>query len=139
MYYILSVFIGFVISIMVTLNGELTSTYGVFLATVIIHICAILVLLVVLLINRQSIKIKKKIPLYYFIGGLLGVLTTVFNNYAFPFLGVSLLLSLCLLGQSATSLVLDMFHIFNHNQKTNNKTIFGLILLILGNIVMIRF
>lgn len=139
MYYLLSVFIGFVISIMVALNGKLTDSFGIYLATFVIHVCAIIVLIIVLLLKKQKVKINSKLPIFYFSGGFLEVLTTVFNNYAFSYLGVSIMLSLCLLGQSITSLVLDCFHMFGHNQKINFKTILGLILLVLGIVFMMKY
>lgn len=139
MFYILAVFVGFIISSMVALNGELTATFGVYHATVVIHLVALIVLLCVILIKKQKVKIDIKLPLYYFSGGILGVLTTVFNIYAFPFLSISVLLSLSLFGQSLTSIILDIFHVFNHNQKTNLRTYVGLAFFVLGIIVMIIY
>ncbi len=139
MNYALSLMVGFVISIMVALSGVLTETIGVYHATLVAHITALMVLSPILILKKQSLKIKFKVPLYYFSGGLLGVLTTVFNNYAFSYLGVSVMLSLCLFGQSLTSLILDFLHIFNHTTKNNYKTYIGLFFILFGIIIMIVY
>lgn len=139
MNYVMAIFIGFIISIMVALSGVLTETVGVYHATLIAHITALAIIVVIMIIKKQKIKIRSKVPLYYFSGGLLGVLTTVFNNFAFSALGVSIMLSLCLLGQSVTSLILDAFHVFNHCATNNYKTYIGLGLLVSGIITMILF
>ena len=139
MYYFLSASVGFIISIMVALNGKLTESFGVYHATVLAHVFALIILLVIVIVRREKIKIDNKLPLYYFMGGFLGVLTTVFNNYAFSYLDVSVLLSLCLFGQSVTSLILDLLHVFNHQTKNNFKTYIGLAFLSLGITIMIVF
>lgn len=139
MNYGLSVFIGFVIAVMVALNGVLTQSLGIYHATLLIQFIGLIILILILWFRKLSIKILVKVPLYYFIGGFLGVLTTVFNNYAFPYLGVSIMLSLCLLGQSITSLTLDVLGVFNHKANNNYKTYIGLFLLVLGILVMIIY
>lgn len=136
MYNIIAIFIGFIISIMTAMNGGLSNSYSLYPSSVMAHVFALSVLVVILIIKKQDVRIKEKLPLYYFIGGLLGVLTILFSNYAYPYLGVSVLLSLCLLGQSITSLVFDKLHIFNHNQKTNIRTIIGIIIVAIGIVIM---
>ncbi|MCY1150917.1 MAG: DMT family transporter [Sphaerochaetaceae bacterium] len=139
MNYALSLMVGFTISIMVALSGVLTETIGVYHATLVAHITALVVLTLIVFFKKQSLKIKYKVPLFYFSGGLLGVLTTVFNNYAFSYLGVSVMLSLCLFGQSLTSLILDFLHMFNHTTKNNYKTYIGLACILFGIIIMIIY
>jgi transporter family-2 protein len=139
MNYGLSIFVGFIISIMVALNGVLTGSLGIYHATLIAHIFGITVVILILLFRKQKIKIISKVPLYYFIGGFLGVLTTVFNNQAFSYLGVSIMLALCLFGQSVTSLILDALGVFNHKANNNYKTYIGLFLLVIGILVMILY
>ncbi len=139
MNYILSILTGFIISIMVALSGKLTQTVGIYHATFIAHFISIIILSLILFYKKTRIKINKKIPLYYFSGGFLGVLTTVFNNYAFSYIGVSILLSLCLFGQSLTSFLLDIFQVFNHKAKNNVRTYIGLLFLIIGIIIMIIY
>lgn len=139
MNYILSILTGFTISIMVALSGVLTQTVGVYHATFIAHFISIIILSFIMFYKKTKIKINKKVPIYYFSGGLLGVLTTVFNNYAFSYIGVSILLSICLLGQSLTSFLLDIFQVFNHKAKNNIRTYVGLLFLLLGIIIMIIY
>jgi len=137
MYYIISIFIGFIISTMTAMNGGLSNSYSLYPTSIIVHVLALIILTIILVIRRENVFIKEKLPFFYYIGGALGFLTLIFSNYAYPYLGVSVLLSLCLLGQSITSLVLDMFHVFNHNQKINFRTIIGIVILTVGIVVMI--
>ncbi len=137
MYYSVAIIIGFIISTMTAMNGGLSNAYSLYPSSIIVHILALIILTIILIVRRDNIIIKEKLSFIYFLGGALGVLTLLFSNYAYPYLGVSVLLALCLLGQSLTSLVLDMFHVFNHNQKINCRTIIGIVIVTIGIVVMI--
>ena len=72
-----------------------------------------------------------------FTGGLIGILTVLFTNIGFMGLGVSLTVSLSLLGQLITSLVIDHFGYFNMTVvEFDKKKILGLIIIIAGIYVM---
>ena len=72
-----------------------------------------------------------------FTGGLIGILTVLFTNASFMGLGVSLTVSLSLLGQLITSLVIDHFGYFNMPVvEFNKKKILGLVIIIAGIYVM---
>lgn len=134
MYYILSIFTGILIAVMVVYNGELAKFYGIYTATLIIYIIGFTISAFLLLIKRDTKKIKKDLPLYLYIGGgIMGVLTTVFNNIAFMKLSVSALLALGLLGQSITSIIIDNYGFFEMPKLAFKKEKFiGLLFLIIG-------
>ena len=81
--------------------------------------------------------VSESIPFYMFTGGLIGILTVLFTNASFMGLGVSLTVSLSLLGQLITSLVIDHFGYFNMPVvEFNKKKILGLVIIIAGIYVM---
>lgn len=108
MFYILSLLIGIIIAFMVLCNGGLTTNFGVYSATVIIHVIGLLVILFPLLYKKEH-PFSKRCPFYLYLGGVIGVVTTVFNNLAFGKISISAILALGLLGQSITGILIDHF------------------------------
>lgn len=113
MYQGLSVLSGILITVMVAINGQLTEKYGVYSATVMIHVIGLLFISSLVAIKRKSLRPLRKLPFYYYLGGAVGVGTVVFNNLAFGHISVSAILALGLLGQILTSLVVDQFGFFH--------------------------
>lgn len=140
MYYLFSVLTGILISVMLVVNGELTGFYGIYPATVIIHIVGLLCIAVILLAKRETIFPRKKVPWYYYLGGVIGVATTVFNNVSFGRISVSAIMALGLLGQSFSSLLIDQFGWFSMQKRVfNRKKLVGIGLIIAGIACMILF
>lgn len=79
MYYLFSLLTGILISVMVAFNGGLTELYGVYPATVIVHITGLLFISVLIIMKheRPFAKIHKW---FLYLGGAIGVATTAFNN-----------------------------------------------------------
>lgn len=109
MYYLLSILTGVVISVMVCLNGGLTAAYGNYTAAVIIHVVGVLFASTICVLRREKLGIKKQVPNWAYLGGAIGVLTTVFNNYAYGYISMTSIIALGLLGQSVSSVLLDYF------------------------------
>lgn len=108
-YYLLSILTGALIASMIVVNGALTGVYGVYLATVIIHIIGLLVITAGCLVRRQRLWPRGRLPLWLYLGGVIGVLTTVCNNLSFGRISLSAIVALGLLGQAAASLLIDQF------------------------------
>lgn len=108
-YYLLSVLTGVLIAAMVAINGALTGQYGVYLATVIIHIVGLALITVVCLLKKEKPAQRRRLPLWFYLGGVIGVGTTVFNNVAFGRISLSAIVALGLLGQSVSALFIDQF------------------------------
>ena len=113
MNYFVSVFTGVILAIMVSLNGGVSNAAGNYAYSIIIHFIGLIGIILVLIFTKSKIKNLKGIPFYMFSGGLIGVLTVLFTNASCSILGVSLTVSLTLLGQLVTSLVIDNFGYFN--------------------------
>ena len=137
MNYFISIFTGIVLAIMISLNGGLGTISGNYASSVIIHFVGLIGIIFVLIFTKSKIKNLKGIPFYMFTGGLIGILTVLFTNIGFMGLGVSLTVSLSLLGQLVTSLVIDHFGYFNMTVvEFDKKKILGLIVIIAGIYVM---
>lgn len=137
MNYFVSVFTGVILAIMVSLNGCVSNAAGNYVSSVIIHFIGLIGIIFVLIFTKSKIKNLKGIPFYMFSGGLIGVLTVLFTNASSGVLGVSLTVSLTLLGQLVTSLVIDNFGYFNMPiVKFDKRKILGLVIIITGIYVM---
>lgn len=108
MYYILSLLIGILVAVMITVNGGLTTLYGVYSATVIIHIVGLSLIGSLILLRREK-PFEKRQPWYLYVGGVIGVATTAATNFAFGKISVSAILAIGLFGQSVAGALVDQF------------------------------
>ncbi|MCL2373095.1 MAG: DMT family transporter [Defluviitaleaceae bacterium] len=123
---------------MIAINGALTGQFGIYTATIIIHIAGLLVIGAVVLFKRDRIFTRGG-AWYWYLGGMVGVFTTVSNNVAFGRISVSALLALGLLGQSVSGLVIDQFGLFGMQKHSFEKQkIIGLLLVVAGIASMIN-
>ncbi len=137
MYNLYTGLIGVLISIMVAFNGVLANYIGNNYSSVIIHIVGLIGISFILLLNKNKMSIRKNIPLYMYSAGAIGVLTVLFSNISFNTLGASITLSLGLLGQSVSSIMIDNYGLFGMKvNKFNKKKIIGFALISLGIIIM---
>lgn len=137
MNYFISVFTGIILAIMISLNGQVSNIAGNYASSVIIHFIGLIGIILVLIFTKSKIGSLKGIPFHMFTGGLIGILTVLFTNASFVGLGVSLTVSLSLLGQLVTSLVIDHFGYFNMPVvEFDKKKILGLVIIIIGIYVM---
>ena len=108
MAYFLSLLTGLLISVMVAINGVLTERYGVYSATVIIHVAGLILISAWALVKRER-PFAKRQAWHLYLGGAVGVFTTVFNNLAYGRISVSAILALGLFGQSVTGIFIDQY------------------------------
>ena len=138
MYYLLSILCGSLIAIMIAINGNLTGFFGTYTATVIIHFLGLIFVAILLLIKKEKFLPRAKLPLYYYLGGVLGVATTAFNNLAFMTLSVSAILALGLLGQSITSIIVDHLGAFQTSkQPFEKKKLIGFAFVVIGTAIIL--
>lgn len=137
MNYLISVLTGIILAIMIALNGNLGNATGNYVSSVIIHFVGLIGIIIVLIVTKSKIKNLKGIPFYMFSGGLIGILTVLSTNISFSNLGVSLTVSLALLGQLITSIVIDHFGYFGLTvTRFEKKKTIGFGIIILGIYVM---
>jgi transporter family-2 protein len=123
---------------MVALNGGLTVQYGVYSATVIVHITGLILISIFLLAKRER-PFNKRHTWFLYLGGIIGVFTTVFNNFAFGRISVSAILALGLFGQSITGLLIDQYGFFGMPiHPFSKQKLIGLFLILSGIASMIN-
>ncbi len=111
MYYALSLLVGVIVSVMIVFNGELTAQYGAYSATVIIHIVGLALIGAIALVREEK-PFQRRYPWFCYLGGVIGVGTTVANNVAFGRISVSAILAIGLLGQTLAGMLVDQFGLF---------------------------
>ena len=134
MYYLLSLLTGILVAIMITVNGGLTTLYGVYSATVIIHVVGLLLIGGVILLRKEK-PFRKGLPWCLYIGGVVGVASTVSTNFAFGKISVSAILALSLFGSSIMSLLVDQFGLFKMRVHRFRPHQLPGLLLVVGGIV----
>jgi len=129
---------GVLVSVMITVNGNLTTQYGLYTATVIIHIVGLLIISTVVLVRREKI-FNKGLAWFLYLGGAIGVMTTIFNNISFGRISVSAILALGLLGQGVIGLIIDQYGLWGMPKHPfEKKKTFGFLLILAGIASMIN-
>lgn len=137
MYPLLCLFTGVLIAVMVTVNGQLSLVYGVFAATVIIHIVGTIASFLACKVSKTPIRAKEKLPLWMYMGGAIGVCNTLSNAQAYGKISMTSIVALGLLGQTLTSLVIDNFGLMGMPKHPVRKgALAGLLLSLAGIFVM---
>ncbi len=103
---VLGAIVGLMYSVMNLFNAQLSQVYGNSFATVLIHIAG---LICVLPLAVRHLFQKRRAPFWMHLGGVLGIFTVITSNLGVTVLGVTVTLSLTLLGQMACSMVFDQF------------------------------
>ena len=133
MYNITAVIIGMLIALMVFFNGMLSQAVGSYPATVIIHTVGVIICFIFISIKKQKIFENRKLPAWMYLGGVIGVGTTLFNNMAFGHISISSILVLSFLGEITASLIIDQFGFFSlEKRKINKKKILSLLIMLSG-------
>lgn len=104
---ILALLSGAVVTIMIAMNGQLSDYYGIYMATVIIHLIGLLTIFVVCRMRHCRLRVHNSCSWLLYLGGVIGVLTVFFNNLTIGVIGASLISALGLLGQIIASLILE--------------------------------
>ena len=137
MYLIVSIIIGAIISVMILFNGTISNTMGLFTSSVIIHFVGLISTILILIIRKSKFIINREFPFFLYIAGAIGVITVMLTNITFVQLGVSLTISLGLLGQSVFSILIDNFGYLGMKRiKFNRKKYIGLFLIAFGIFIM---
>ncbi len=109
MYFFLSALAGCMIAVMVAFNGALCAQYGVLASAAIIHLVGVGFALAALRLRGAKLGLSRSVPPWLYLGGAIGVLTTLCNNFAFGKISVTSIVALGLLGQTLAALFIDRF------------------------------
>lgn len=137
MYTLLTLLTGVTLAVMISLNGGLSAQYGAFPAAAIIHAVGSVVAIIMCSLQKDKQKIVGHKPKWIYLGGAIGVATTVFQNIAFGNISMTSIVALSLLGQTVTSLLTDSLGLFGMKRRPFSKSSLpGLILSFAGIAVM---
>lgn len=137
MYSIFAIIIGMIISIMLSLNGILEGNLGTTYTLVIIHSVGLVGILFLMLFSKEKVKKRKDIPIYLYLGGIVGVLLTLVNIATINSIGVALTTALGVFGQLIFSSLIDHFGLFGMSKYPfKKKKVIGFIIISIGLIIM---
>ncbi len=138
MYALLAALIGCVIAGMVAINGCLSAQYGVYGAAVVIHLIGSAFAFAVIRLRRFRLHISRAVPAWLYLGGVIGVATTVFNNFSFGKISMTSIVALGLFGQTAASLCIDGFGLFGMPKNPIRRhSLIGLVFAAIGIATML--
>lgn len=138
MFNLLALLSGIVVAVMVVFNGDLTSVYGNYNATFIIHLVGVIFAFIFSKIRGQKLFSRKKLPLWLYSAGAIGIFTTLFNNYSFGKISLTGILALTLFGQTVFSLLIDNLGLFGMKKHPLRKSsLIGLLFSLAGIIFML--
>ena len=118
MHYAVAGSAALIIAVMLAINGELTAVCGETLTTLLIHLVGLGVCSAAALIKRENpFRAARGVPFAIMLGGVINYFTTFFNTLAVGRISVTAILALSLLGQAATSLVIDRLGLFGMEKR----------------------
>ena len=134
----LAVLNGALIAIMIFFNSVLSENIGLYLSVLIYHVLGFILILLVSVVRKNKLPKLSKIPVIFFIPGILSVLTIFLNNLSSHKIGITVTAGMGLFGQFAISALIDHFGLFGVqvNKMTKKKTL-SFSIIITGLIFMI--
>ena len=114
---------GVILAAMISLNGELTSVWDVFVATVLIHLVGCVTALVYRHLEGSRARMWGHRPAWVYLGGVLGVGTTLLQCLAVLSLSLTSVVALGLLGQILCSLAIDLFGLLGAERARPRPTV----------------
>ena len=139
MHYAVAGSAALIIAVMLAINGELTAVCGETLTTLLIHLVGLGVCSAAALIKRENpFRAARGVPFAIMLGGVINYFTTFFNTLAVGRISVTAILALSLLGQAATSLVIDCFGLFGmEKRRLGLPELAGLAVTVLGIVLLL--
>jgi len=138
MYKNLALINGVILAIMIFLNGMLANITGPYISTLIFHIIGSILIIIISIIKKNRLSNLRKLPLMFFLPGILSVVTILLNNISIPKIGLTLTIGITLFGQLVMSSLVEHFGLFGMPvNKFRKEKILGFSIISLGIIVMI--
>ncbi|WP_346889257.1 DMT family transporter [Clostridium sp. UBA1056] len=138
MYKNLALLNGVILAIMIFFNGMLSSITGPYMSTLIFHVLGFILILAISMVKKNNIVNFKKVPLMFFLPGILSVITILLNNICIPQIGITLTIGISLYGQLIMSIFVEHFGLFGMPvNKFRKEKILGFSIITLGTVVMI--
>ena len=89
--------------------------------------------------GRQRLFPGVQNPAWMYLGGVIGILTTLFNNFAFGKISMTGLVALSLFGETVTALTIDVTGLFGmQKRRMKPRVLVGLVFSLAGILLMLR-
>lgn len=137
MYDLLALLSGVILAVMLQMDGELGAQFGVYHAALYTHCVGAIFAALVLIVLKKRVSLSGKIPVWMYLGGAVGVLTTVFDNIAFTHISLTSIVALGLFAQMVLSCLIDRFVLFGMQRQAGGIGIFGALLSLAGIVLML--
>ena len=125
--------LGVLITLMIALNGILASLLGQTVSLLVLHSVGLLTATLLCFVTKQTWSPLRGIPFYFFTSGIVGTALVYMNNYTFGTIGVTLTITLGLIGQFVSSIIVEHFGWFDMKQSRFTKEkIIGIVLILIG-------
>ncbi len=138
MYYGLSLLAGAITAVMLVLNGRMNQEVSQGVSLVIIHVVGLVAVILYMLLRRDK-PVKTRLPAIWYVGGFIGIATTIFNITAFGHISVSAMMALGLLGESLSSIWADHVGFLGVPvRRFRIEKLLGGLLILVGVIIMLE-
>lgn len=128
---VLAFFSSTILAVMLQMNQGLSAQYGAYHAALYIHLVAAIFAVCVLLWKRKLRSAFRRVPLWMYLGGVLGVVTMLCNNLSYGHISLTSIMSLGIFAQIVLSALMDRFGWFE-TAKGNTGGITGIIIALVG-------
>jgi len=129
---------GGFISVMIFFNGLLSGVTDEFYSTMVFHLIGMGLLSMILLFYKSKTKEDVDYKLIFIIPGILSIATVTFNNLCFSQLGITITISIGLIGQIITSTIIDHFGLFETKKiRFSASKMVGISVMFAGVVLMI--
>ncbi|SDK84683.1 DMT family transporter [Natronincola ferrireducens] len=135
----MSVATGALIAIMIHMNGTLGNYTNVYFSCFIVHLLATLGGGILILFMKAGGDRRIQYPFYYYLGGILGAIIIILNNFSFKGLGVSITAALVFFGQIMMSILVDSFGLLQMEKIPFNKRKLPGIFLVAAGVLVIMW
>lgn len=136
MYGALAPLVGALVTIMSGINSRLSELVEPVVAVLVVH-CTGLLAITLLSLSKRDKALPGRVPVWQYLGGLVGVATVFSSNYAFSALGASLTMAVALLGQTMFSVATDATGMLGRTRyPLSVRRLPGIALALIGVVVM---
>ena len=136
MYLGIAALAGMVMAVQGTINSVLGKKIGLTETTLIVHLVAVLVLLLIFLISQEhnlKLSLLRDVPWYLYLGGIMGIIITYTVAMSIPKLGVAVATTAIVAIQVSTAALIDHLGLLGLEKVSFSVSRFiGIVLLAAG-------
>lgn len=141
MFMLVALIAGIAMAVQGTMNSAVSRAVGLSEATFLVHISATIAMAVILFLGLGEGRWQNynKVPWYYYLGGLIGVVITYGVVVSISKLGAAVATTAIIAGQVLTACLADHFGLFGLEKAAFTWTKFlGLVLLAIGSRLLLN-